>query len=178
MPDSRCVTRITHPEPMLNMTRNYTSVPDRGRGRPAPNGPRRARAKAAAGQALIAGRNREKINRVGRLFTPCTPADSLLEAISKAAKNATRGDVVGSSIACSSFDRFQNYPKRREGFCRSVESISRGRRGANHHMNGKYSGNLKHDRISIEVCFFSPRGFLRENHGTNHLTTHLTERTP
>jgi hypothetical protein len=178
MPDSRCVTRITHPEPLLDMTRKYTSAPANGRGRLAPNGSRRARAKAAAGQASIAGRNREKINRADRLFTPCAPADSLLEAMSEAAKNATRGDVVGSSIACSSFVWFQNCPKRREGFCRSIESISRGRHGANHHMNGKYSGKVKRDRISSGICFFSPRGFLRENHGTNHPTTHLTERTP
>jgi UDP-N-acetylmuramoylalanine-D-glutamate ligase len=49
------------------------------------------------------------------LFTPCTPNDSLLEAITEAAKNATAGDVVLVSPAGSSLDRFQNCQQRREG---------------------------------------------------------------
>jgi UDP-N-acetylmuramoylalanine--D-glutamate ligase len=86
--------------------------------------------------AFLIGEAREKIRAAWGLFTPCTLADSLLEAVTEAAKNATAGDVVLLSPACSSFDQFQNYQQRGERFCQTVKSISGGRHGADPHMNG------------------------------------------
>ncbi len=62
--------------------------------------------------AFLIGEAREKIRAAWSLFTPCTLADSLLEAVTEAAKNAASGDVVLLSPACSSFDQFQNYQQR------------------------------------------------------------------
>ena len=166
----------THSAP--DRSRPATSIPAATREMTRLPNAARATAQTVAAQGLFPLRNRKNIIRAGRLFTPCTPIDSLLEAMSEAAENATGGDVICSSIAGSSFDRFQNCPQRRVGFCRLMKSISRGGHGANPHMNGKLSDHLKRDRFSSETCFFSLRGFLRENHGANHLTTHLTERTP
>jgi UDP-N-acetylmuramoylalanine--D-glutamate ligase len=71
------------------------------------------------------------------VFTPCTTAHSLLEAVAEAAKNATSGDVVLLSPACSSWDQFRNHQHRGEVFCQAVKSIGRGVRGGHHNINGK-----------------------------------------
>jgi UDP-N-acetylmuramoylalanine--D-glutamate ligase len=77
-------------------------------------------------QAFLFGEAREKIRAAWSLFTSCTVSDSLVEAISEAAKTAVSGDVVLLSPACSSFDQFQSYHECGELFCRTVKSISRG----------------------------------------------------
>src|SRR5882672_7479887 len=76
--------------------------------------------------AFLIGEAREKIHSAWGLFTSCTVLDSLVEAVSEAAKCATSGDVVLLSPACSSFDQFRDYQERGESFCRTVKSISRG----------------------------------------------------
>jgi hypothetical protein len=121
---------------------------------------------------------RHKKNPPGEpLFTPCTLYDSLLEAITEAAENATAGDVISYLLACLSFDRFQNHQQRAERSCRRSKSISGGGPRANPHMNGRTSGTLNDDRYSPGTQAFSPRGFLRENRGANHSITYLSERT-
>lgn len=75
---------------------------------------------------FLIGEAREKIRSAWSLFTPCTLADSLLEAVSDAAKNASTGDVVLLSPACSSLDQFQSYQQRGEKFYAAVKSISGG----------------------------------------------------
>jgi UDP-N-acetylmuramoylalanine--D-glutamate ligase len=77
-------------------------------------------------QAFLVGEASEKIRAAWSLFTPCKPSRSLLEAVVEAAQNATSGDVVLLSPACSSFDQFRNYQDRGERFCEAVKSISRG----------------------------------------------------
>ncbi len=74
-------------------------------------------------RAILIGEAREKIRAAWSLFTPCALADSLLEAVSEAARNAVAGDVVLLSPACSSFDQFQNYQHRGEVFRQAVESL-------------------------------------------------------
>ncbi|HYG21610.1 MAG TPA: UDP-N-acetylmuramoyl-L-alanine--D-glutamate ligase [Verrucomicrobiae bacterium] len=76
--------------------------------------------------AFLIGEAREKIRSAWGLFTPCTLMDSLLEAVTEAARNAVPGDVVLLSPACSSFDQFQDYQERGECFCAAVKSISSG----------------------------------------------------
>lgn len=87
--------------------------------------------------AFLIGESREKIRSAWSLFTPCTLAGSLLEAVTEAAKNAVPGDVVLLSPACSSFDQFQNYQQRGERFCEIVKSISWGGNSASPNMSGK-----------------------------------------
>lgn len=87
--------------------------------------------------AFLIGEAREKIRAAWSLFTPCTLAGSLLEAISEAAKIATAGDVVLLSPACSSFDQFEGYQHRGEIFCQAVKSIGSGARDAHPNINDK-----------------------------------------
>lgn len=73
--------------------------------------------------AFLIGESREKIRAAWSLFTPCTLSDSLLEAVTEAAKSAAAGDVVLLSPACSSFDQFQNYQQCGERFCQAVNQL-------------------------------------------------------
>jgi UDP-N-acetylmuramoylalanine--D-glutamate ligase len=80
-------------------------------------------------RAFLLGETREKLRAAWSLFTPCSPVDSLLEAVSEAARQAAPGDVVLLSPACSSFDMFQNYQHRGEVFRRAVATVARGTSG-------------------------------------------------
>jgi UDP-N-acetylmuramoylalanine--D-glutamate ligase len=71
--------------------------------------------------AFLIGETAQKIRAAWSLFTPCTVVDSLLEAVTQAAKLAVPGDVVLLSPACSSFDMFHNYQHRGEVFRQAVE---------------------------------------------------------
>ncbi|MDB6036910.1 MAG: UDP-N-acetylmuramoylalanine--D-glutamate ligase [Verrucomicrobiales bacterium] len=71
--------------------------------------------------AFLIGEAQKKLQAAWGLFTPCTPVQTLLEAVSKAAADAQAGDVVLLSPACSSFDMFQNYQHRGEMFRQAVE---------------------------------------------------------
>lgn len=73
--------------------------------------------------AYLIGETREKLRAAWSLFTPCTLADSLLEAVRSAARDAVSGDVVLLSPACSSFDQFQNYKHRGEVFRQAVNDL-------------------------------------------------------
>jgi len=73
--------------------------------------------------AFLIGEAREKIRAAWSLFTPCTLADSLLEAIQRAADHAVAGDVVLLSPACSSFDQFRNYQHRGDVFRQAVAGM-------------------------------------------------------
>lgn len=73
--------------------------------------------------AYLIGETRERIRAAWSLFTPCTLADSLLEAVAEAARNAVAGDVVLLSPACSSFDQFQNYQHRGDVFRQAVNTL-------------------------------------------------------
>lgn len=74
--------------------------------------------------AFLIGEAREKIRAAWSLFTPCVLANSLLEALSDAVKNAVPGDVILFSPACSSFDQFRNYQHRGEVFRQGVARLT------------------------------------------------------
>jgi UDP-N-acetylmuramoylalanine--D-glutamate ligase len=76
-------------------------------------------------RAILIGETQEKIRAAWSLFTPCTLADSLLEAVQQSAANAVPGDVVLLSPACSSFDMFQNYQHRGDVFRQAVKQLER-----------------------------------------------------
>jgi UDP-N-acetylmuramoylalanine--D-glutamate ligase len=81
-------------------------------------------------EAFLIGETREKIRASWGLFTPCTLKDSLLEAVSEAAKKAVSGDIILLSPACSSFDQFRNYQHRGEVFRQAVASLGRPTNGS------------------------------------------------
>jgi UDP-N-acetylmuramoylalanine--D-glutamate ligase len=91
-------------------------------------------------QAFLFGEAREKIRSAWSLFTPCKVFDSLIEAVTEAAKRAGSGDVVLFSPACSSLDQFRNYQQRGQIFCETVKSISRGAAGDSPKAMGKSDG--------------------------------------
>jgi len=88
-------------------------------------------------RAFLVGEASQRIRAAWNLFTPCTVADSLLEAVAEAAKNATSGDVVLLAPACSSWDQFRNHQHRGEVFCQAVKSIGRGVRGGTPNIHGR-----------------------------------------
>ncbi len=77
-------------------------------------------------RVFLFGEARERMRAAWSLFTPCKLTDSLLEALTEAARIATSGDVVLLSPACSSPDQFQDYEERGNAFCQAVKSIGRG----------------------------------------------------
>jgi UDP-N-acetylmuramoylalanine--D-glutamate ligase len=87
--------------------------------------------------AFLVGETAERIRAAWSLFTPCTLTESLLEAIGKAARHATSGDVVLLSPGCSSFDQFRNYQHRGEVFCQAVKTICRGVESGDPYIDGK-----------------------------------------
>jgi UDP-N-acetylmuramoylalanine--D-glutamate ligase len=83
-------------------------------------------------QAFLVGGASEKIRSAWSLFTSCKICGSLVEAVTEAAKNASSGDVVLFSPACSSLDQMKSYQQRGEEFYRIVKSISGGVMGESH----------------------------------------------
>ena len=73
-------------------------------------------------RAFLIVEAREKIRAAWSAFTPCALADSLLEAVTEAARCAVGGDVILLSPACSSFDQFQDYQHRGEVFRQAVKN--------------------------------------------------------
>lgn len=75
--------------------------------------------------AILLGETREKLRASWSLFTPCTLADSLLEAVNEAVRIAAPGDIVLLSPACASFDLFRDYRHRGEVFRQAVAQLQR-----------------------------------------------------
>jgi UDP-N-acetylmuramoylalanine--D-glutamate ligase len=88
-------------------------------------------------RTFLVGEAGERIRAAWSLFTPCTVAGSLLEAVAEAAKNATSGDVVLLAPACSSRDQFRNHQHRGEVFRQAVKSTGRGVGGGAPNLDGK-----------------------------------------
>ena len=79
----------------------------------------------------------EKIRDHWRLFTTCAVADSLLKAVTEAARNAASGSLVLVSLTRSGFDRFQDYQEYGQDLCRAVKSIGRGVKNGDPNIHGK-----------------------------------------
>jgi UDP-N-acetylmuramoylalanine--D-glutamate ligase len=86
--------------------------------------------------AFLIGKANQTIRSAWSLFTPCMQAASLLEAVAEAARNATSGDVVLLSPACSGLDQFRNHQHRGQVFCEAVKSIGRGHLAPSPYMHG------------------------------------------
>ncbi|MCL5096164.1 MAG: UDP-N-acetylmuramoyl-L-alanine--D-glutamate ligase [Candidatus Omnitrophica bacterium] len=77
--------------------------------------------------AFLLGETRERIRAAWMPFTPCTPVNSLLEAVTEAGRQAVCGDVILLSPACSSFDMFRDYQHRGEMFRQAAQEWLRQR---------------------------------------------------
>ena len=88
-------------------------------------------------RVFLVGEASGRMRTAWSVFIPCTIADSLLEAVAEAANNATSGDVILLSPACSSWDQFRNHQHRGEVFCLAVKSIGRGVHSATPNIDGK-----------------------------------------
>ena len=80
--------------------------------------------------AYLIGEARDRLRSAWTLFTPCTLADSLLEALKKVARKVTDGDVVLLSPGCSSLDQFKSYQHRGEVFREAVQKLAKKKTGA------------------------------------------------
>jgi UDP-N-acetylmuramoylalanine--D-glutamate ligase len=74
--------------------------------------------------AVLIGEARQRLRAAWSLFTPCTLVDSLVEGVIEAARNASPGDIVLLSPACSSYDQFESYQHRGETFRQAVKELA------------------------------------------------------
>lgn len=58
------------------------------------------------------------------VVVPVLTADTMVDAVSKAAEYARAGDVILMSPACASFDMFENYEHRAQVFCAAVKQVA------------------------------------------------------
>jgi len=120
--------------------------------------------------AFLLGETRERIRAAWSLFTPCTPVDSLLEAVSKAYDNAETGDIVLLSPACSSFDMFQNYQHRGDLFRQAVRQLISAKSLDSGCDNSSFSPPNIAD-VAPSSKSISSAGFLRESPMANKPAT-------
>ena len=100
---------------------------------------------------FLIGEAREKIRAAWSLFTPCVLADSLLEAISAAARQAASGEVVLLSPACSSFDQFRNYQHRGDVFREAVKGLATSSTGAGQLAEHNLGGTIERELTGQHV---------------------------
>jgi len=72
---------------------------------------------------IAIGESKDKVVNFFKNIVKVTKADSLDDAIYKAAGDATKGDNVLLSPACASFDMFDNYEHRGREFKRIVKAM-------------------------------------------------------
>ncbi len=91
-------------------------------------------------QAFLLGEASEKIRSAWGLFIPCTVLNSLVEAVTEAARRAVSGDVILFSPGRPNGDSYRSCQERGEIFCWAVKSIRRGAPGEHpniHDKNGR-----------------------------------------
>jgi UDP-N-acetylmuramoylalanine--D-glutamate ligase len=77
-----------------------------------------------AKHVLLIGRDAKLIGRaIAGAGVPTEHADSLEDAVARAAELARPGDIVLLSPACASFDMFRDYKKRGEAFAAAVKAL-------------------------------------------------------
>jgi len=75
-------------------------------------------------EMVLFGEAAEKINGVVGVVVPTTLAPTLKEAVGKAYRSATPGDIVLLSPGCASFDEFKDYRERGDRFQEWVGELS------------------------------------------------------
>ena len=69
------------------------------------------------------GESKDKVYNFFKNMVPVTKADSMEDAVYKAASNAEKNEVILLSPACASFDMFDNYEHRGAEFKRIVNIL-------------------------------------------------------
>ena len=85
--------------------------------------PLRAPLKEKVKLAILIGQAREKMRSALEGATTIELAETLDEAVPRAARAAVAGDTVLLSPACSSFDQFKDYAERGEIFKKLVRAL-------------------------------------------------------
>jgi UDP-N-acetylmuramoylalanine--D-glutamate ligase len=96
-----------------------------GRGKGAPYAPLRALFSGRVKALLTIGEAAPEVERELGDLCRTEPCGTLDEAVRRAARIASRGEVVLLSPACASYDQFRNYEERGEAFRRHVEELAR-----------------------------------------------------
>ena len=105
----------------------------------------------------------DRPNEIGReVFTPCMPANPLLEAVSEAAGNATSGDVVLLSPASSGLDQSRNHPHRAARLCSAVKSIGWGGVLPNPNIHGLLATRFNAWAANVKMQQNLLRGFFEK----------------
>jgi UDP-N-acetylmuramoylalanine--D-glutamate ligase len=73
---------------------------------------------------ILLGEAKEKMNRVFKTATPTFIVESLEEAVEQSLKQASAGDTILLSPACSSFDMFKSYEERGNIFKSLVNALT------------------------------------------------------
>ncbi|MAD91988.1 MAG: UDP-N-acetylmuramoyl-L-alanine--D-glutamate ligase [Gammaproteobacteria bacterium] len=73
--------------------------------------------------AILIGKDAKNIAKAIGTEVPVFFADSMRDAVNKAAGYAKHHDTVLLSPACASFDQYNNYAERGESFCSAVEAL-------------------------------------------------------
>jgi UDP-N-acetylmuramoylalanine--D-glutamate ligase len=72
---------------------------------------------------VLIGEMRERIAECWKDATTCVFAETMEEAVEKAAELSSEGDLVILSPGCSSFDMFRDYKDRGDVFRRTVQKL-------------------------------------------------------
>jgi UDP-N-acetylmuramoylalanine--D-glutamate ligase len=96
-----------------------------GRGKGAPYAPLRHLFAGRVKALLTIGEDAPRVARELGDLCPTEPCGTLPEAVRRAARLASAGEVVLLSPACASYDQFRNYEERGEAFRRHVEELAR-----------------------------------------------------
>jgi UDP-N-acetylmuramoylalanine--D-glutamate ligase len=73
---------------------------------------------------ILLGEAKEKMHQALKTSTSTFLVDTFEEAVKRALKQASPGDTVLLSPACSSFDMFQNYKERGNAFKELVNTLT------------------------------------------------------
>jgi UDP-N-acetylmuramoylalanine--D-glutamate ligase len=96
-----------------------------GRGKGAPYAPLRPLFAGRVKALLTIGEDGAAVERELGDLCRTEPCGTLAEAVRRAARLASAGEVVLLSPACASYDQFRNYEERGEAFRRHVEELAR-----------------------------------------------------
>lgn len=94
-----------------------------GQGKGVDFAPMRTAMKQYVDQLILIGEDAPVLEKTFHSIVPITHANSMEDAVNKAAQLAQKGDIVLLSPMCASFDMFKNYMHRGEVFIKAVQSL-------------------------------------------------------
>ena len=95
-----------------------------GKGKGAPYAPLRPLFPGRVKALLTIGADAPKVQAELGDLCPTEPCGTLAEAVKRAARLATPGEVVLLSPACASYDQYRSYEERGDAFRRHVRELA------------------------------------------------------